>query len=100
MPNVELKIWNLTMINEKTKNEDADGRSDSNAVLARVANIAHHGGLLGFTTTDTAMREIARLTLAFWDKDECHRLQCKGKSVQRRLGLTNLAATCRKNGGF
>ena len=62
----------------QNQNNPAGGLSDLTAVLAHVASIAHCGGLLGFPEAHAAMREIARLTLTFWDKDECNRLQDKG----------------------
>lgn len=44
-------------------------------ILTKVANITNHGGLLGYATEFGALREIRELTIEFWDKDECDRLQ-------------------------
>lgn len=52
------------------------GPSDFDAlVMRKIANIAHHGGLIGFGDMHDAMNEIRRLTLPYWDKDECNELQ-------------------------
>ena len=40
------------------------------ATLREIANIAHHGGLTGLGDSD-----IRKLTLPYWDKAECDRLQ-------------------------
>lgn len=40
--------------------------------LTAIANIAHHGGLTGLGDND-----IRRLTLPYWDKAECERLQAQ-----------------------
>jgi hypothetical protein len=42
--------------------------------LQTIAEIAHHGGLLGLTTM-MGMTEIRRATLPYWDVDEADRLQ-------------------------
>ena len=39
-------------------------------ILREIANIAHYGGLMGKDNSD-----IRRLTLPYWDKAECQRLQ-------------------------
>jgi len=44
------------------------------AKLTKIANMAHHGGLLGLDVGDI-MYETRRLTLPYWDKAECERLQ-------------------------
>ena len=42
--------------------------------LTEIANIAHHGGLTGKDFSD-----IRRLTLPYWDKAECEKLQREGE---------------------
>ena len=43
--------------------------------IRQIANIAHHGGLIGFGDPYKAMNEIRRLSLPWWDKEECNKLQ-------------------------
>lgn len=43
--------------------------------LKAIARVAHHGGLIGFRDIYEAMSEIARLSLPYWDSDECADLQ-------------------------
>ena len=40
------------------------------AQLTEIANIAHHGGLIG-----KDIKDIRGLTLPYWDMEECNRLQ-------------------------
>lgn len=44
-------------------------------VIRHVANIAHHGGLLGIKSDSDAMDEIRKLTIPYWDKEQCSKLQ-------------------------
>jgi len=44
-------------------------------VLRMIANIAHHGGLIGFKTDESALMQIRDLSLDWWDESECARLQ-------------------------
>lgn len=53
------------------------GTKRMRGVLGSIANIAHHGALLGFDDVHDAMNEIRRLSLPWWDKDECAKLQMK-----------------------
>ena len=48
--------------------------------IRRIANIAHHGGLIGFKTEQEALIEIRRLTIPWWDKKEAYRLQRESNS--------------------
>ena len=43
--------------------------------LSEIANIAHHGGLIGFGTSAKAMDAIRELSRRWWDRKECERLQ-------------------------
>ena len=43
--------------------------------LREIANIAHHGGLIGYTTSAKAMDAIRELSRRWWDRKECERLQ-------------------------
>ncbi len=43
--------------------------------MRRIANIAHHGGLIGLGDVYEAMNEIRKLSLPYWDKTEAERLQ-------------------------
>lgn len=45
-----------------------------NQILTKVANISNHGGLLGYDSDFGVLREIRKLTIEFWDKEECDRL--------------------------
>jgi hypothetical protein len=49
--------------------------------LRRIASIAHHGGLLGMDAF-TAVKEIRKLTLPWWDRDECGRLQRQNAALE------------------
>lgn len=49
--------------------------STAEQTLREIANIAHHGGLIGYTTSAKAMDAIRDLSLLWWDKKECERLQ-------------------------
>ena len=42
--------------------------------LQQIAAIAHHGGLIGYKDICLAMDEIRKLTLPWWNKEECIRL--------------------------
>ena len=53
------------MTNEKTAEQ----------ALREIANIAHHGVLIGYTTSAKAMDAIRDLSLRWWDRKECERLQ-------------------------
>ena len=48
---------------------------EEKAVLIAIANIANHGGLLGFTTEAEALQEIRKLSRDWWDKGVCDVLQ-------------------------
>jgi len=48
----------------------ADRIAELEAQLKDVANIMHHGGLLGKTYSDAR-----RLLIPYWDSEECDRLQ-------------------------
>lgn len=43
--------------------------------LKQIANVAHHGGLLGFDNISDAINEIRTLSLPWWDREECDHLQ-------------------------
>jgi len=45
------------------------------SILEHIAAIAHHGGLIGFTEVDEALNEIRKLSLPWWNKQECGSLQ-------------------------
>ena len=53
-------------------------RAEERALLVEIANIAHHGKLIGKDEND-----IRRLMLPYWDKDECSRLQIRARSGAR-----------------
>ena len=38
--------------------------------ITMIANIAHHGALLGYGDKISSMNEIRRLTLSWWDKED------------------------------
>lgn len=44
------------------------------SALRRIANIAHHGALLGYDE-DSAVREIRRLSMPWWNRAEAEELQ-------------------------
>lgn len=44
-------------------------------VLRQTANILHHGGLMGFKDEMAWRAALNKLTLPYWDKDECTKLQ-------------------------
>ena len=48
------------------------------ALLIEVANIAHHGGLIGKDESD-----LLRLTLPYWDIAECEKLQRQENETSR-----------------
>lgn len=50
--------------------------------LTRIANIAHHGGLVGLGLEPNALTEIRRLTLPYWDKVECDTLHARALKEQ------------------
>jgi hypothetical protein len=58
--------------------EPSGSNSGYEAELREIANIAHHGGLLGFKTQGDALSEIRKLTLQYWDQAECEKLQNGG----------------------
>lgn len=43
--------------------------------LIKIANISHHGSLIGYSNIYDAMREIRKLSIGYWDIDKCHTLQ-------------------------
>lgn len=45
--------------------------------LKKIASIAHHGSLIGYTDPLEALNEIRRLSVDWWDKEECNKLQKK-----------------------
>lgn len=51
--------------------------------LRRIANIAHHGGLMGMDAF-TAVREIRKISLPWWDRDECNLRQKPNNSITVR----------------
>ena len=53
--------------------------------MRRIAGIAHHGGLLDMDVF-TAVKEIRKLSLPWWDRDECGRLQRQNTTEQARAG--------------
>lgn len=48
--------------------------SDAEDKLRQIANIAHHGGLTGYDEF-SAMEAIRKISIDYWDKKECERLQ-------------------------
>jgi len=44
-------------------------------ILKKISSIAHHGGLIGYTDPLEALNEIRKLSVDFWDKEECNKLQ-------------------------
>ena len=52
-----------------------DALSDESDTLRRIADIAHHGGLIGFSDIHAAMAEIRKLSQKWWDKDKIKPLQ-------------------------
>lgn len=53
--------------------------TSNDGVMRQVANIAHHGALIGYEDIYEAMTEIRKLTLPWWDQKECEKKQVKGK---------------------
>lgn len=52
-------------------------------IIERVANIVHHGGLIGYDTDDgegRALKDIRLLTVEFWNKAEANRLQMEAEA--------------------
>lgn len=45
--------------------------------LREIADIAHHGGLIGYNTSAKAMDAIRELSQRWWDRKECERLQAR-----------------------
>ena len=52
------------------------------SALRRIANIAHHGALLGYDE-DSAVREIRRLSMPWWNKAEAEELQRRDAATPR-----------------
>lgn len=52
---------------------------DSEKIMKRIAEIAHEGGLIGFSSESSAMDEIRRLSLEWWDKDRVRALAPGGQ---------------------
>jgi len=48
---------------------------EMHTALEQIAALAHHGGLIGFSDVDKCLREVRRISLKWWDKSECARLQ-------------------------
>jgi hypothetical protein len=43
--------------------------------LRQIAAVVHHGGLIGYSDQLRCLNEIRRISLRWWDADECNRLQ-------------------------
>ena len=53
---------------------------DKEKTLQQIAAIVHHGGLIKYGNIDIAMDEIRKLSLPWWDKEECTRLLLEHKN--------------------
>lgn len=59
--------------------------NDIIAAMRRIADIAHCGGLMGFEDIYDAMNEIRRLSLPWWDYEECDKLQREWWSKRKNM---------------
>ena len=55
----------------------------SDETLVKIANMVHHGGLLGYNDTATLLTDLRMLTLPYWDKEECDKLQAEQHPAPR-----------------
>ena len=55
--------------------------SELTSTLKQIAAVSHHGGLIGFEDERDCLNEIRKLSLFWWDKVECSRLQRESKRI-------------------
>lgn len=77
------RIMKTTTEKPKAEGDCSPASCSADDVLREIANIAHHGGLIGFDSYAKAHREICRLTLPWWDQGECSRIQKRNRREQR-----------------
>lgn len=66
--------------------------------LKRIANIAHHGGLMGMDAF-TAVTEIRKISLPWWDRDDCSRLQKPNNTDESRTAPVRTPQSAGSAGG-
>jgi len=66
-----IKQWNNRYEIESLRAKLAEAEKDAE----RIANVAHHGALIGFSGIYEAMSEIRRFSVKYWNREECMSLQ-------------------------
>lgn len=72
---IALGVTNRWAATEYVAASLASRNNDAERSLREIANIAHHGGLIGYNTSAKAMDAIRDLSMRWWDRKECEHLQ-------------------------